>query len=542
MSRRPPSATRSSRGSPATPRACCASSTEPACCRPPTSTWPASSARLATRRRSGAAGRRPGRARAPSRPRAGRPGLDPRHGGGRRRRAGRPRRAAVARAGPVRGSRLGWSRPSALVAVGRRPDDRHGRGRCGWSATLAVPGPLLGRGASRSPAPCWPMAPRAGRRGRSSAAAEPGSAGCSGRRRRRAAHRRGRGGAPAVRGRGRRPGHRQDDHRGADRRAAVRAGAGRGARSPLIALAAPTGKAAARLQEAVQAQAAALASTRRSAPGCSSSRPPRCTGCWAGAREQQPVPPRPRPAAPPRCGDRRRDLDGLAVADGAADRGAARRRPAGAGRRSRAAGLDRGRRGAGRHRRPAAAGRGAARALRRTGPLAASARRIVVLESRRAPLRRRDRRAGRGRSGTARPTRVLELLADPTRRRPLDRGRRPPTRPPLAPVRERCARGRARGHRGGRAGRCPAGAAGALGRFRILCAHRRGPYGVASWTAHLEGWLADAVAGFASDERWYVGRPLLVTENDYELRLYNGDTGVVVAQRRAGGGRLRARR
>ena len=29
--------------------------------------------------------------------------------------------------------------------------------------------------------------------------------------------------------------------------------------------------------------------------------------------------------------------------------------------------------------------------------------------------------------------------------------------------------------------------------------------------------------------RWYVGRPLLVTENDYELRLYNGDTGVVVA-------------
>ena len=29
--------------------------------------------------------------------------------------------------------------------------------------------------------------------------------------------------------------------------------------------------------------------------------------------------------------------------------------------------------------------------------------------------------------------------------------------------------------------------------------------------------------------QWYVGRPLLVTENDYGLRLYNGDTGVVVA-------------
>ncbi len=68
----------------------------------------------------------------------------------------------------------------------------------------------------------------------------------------------------------------------------------------------------------------------------------------------------------------------------------------------------------------------------------------------------------------------------------------------------------------------------ALGRFRILCAHRRGPYGVASWTARLEGWLADAVESFASDERWYVGRPLLVTENDYELRLNNGDTGVIM--------------
>jgi len=68
----------------------------------------------------------------------------------------------------------------------------------------------------------------------------------------------------------------------------------------------------------------------------------------------------------------------------------------------------------------------------------------------------------------------------------------------------------------------------ALGAFRILCAHRRGPYGVASWTARMEGWLAAAQPGFSSDERWYVGRPLLVNENDYELRLHNGDTGVLV--------------
>jgi exodeoxyribonuclease V alpha subunit len=68
----------------------------------------------------------------------------------------------------------------------------------------------------------------------------------------------------------------------------------------------------------------------------------------------------------------------------------------------------------------------------------------------------------------------------------------------------------------------------ALGAFRILCAHRRGPDGVASWTARIEGWLEGEVDGFTTDDAWYVGRPLLVTENDYELRLYNGDTGVIV--------------
>jgi exodeoxyribonuclease V alpha subunit len=68
-----------------------------------------------------------------------------------------------------------------------------------------------------------------------------------------------------------------------------------------------------------------------------------------------------------------------------------------------------------------------------------------------------------------------------------------------------------------------------LGAFRILCAHRRGPHGVATWLAHVEGWLGAELDGFGADGDWYAGRPLLVTENDYGLRLYNGDTGVVVA-------------
>ncbi|MBA3407922.1 MAG: ATP-binding domain-containing protein, partial [Solirubrobacterales bacterium] len=51
---------------------------------------------------------------------------------------------------------------------------------------------------------------------------------------------------------------------------------------------------------------------------------------------------------------------------------------------------------------------------------------------------------------------------------------------------------------------------------------------VATWTARIEGWLASEPGELGMDGRWYAGRPLLVTENDYELRLYNGDTGVVV--------------
>ncbi|MGI8612791.1 MAG: exodeoxyribonuclease V subunit alpha [Nocardioidaceae bacterium] len=67
----------------------------------------------------------------------------------------------------------------------------------------------------------------------------------------------------------------------------------------------------------------------------------------------------------------------------------------------------------------------------------------------------------------------------------------------------------------------------ALGRHRLLCAHRRGPYGVARWTEQVERWLADAL-GRPAAGKWYRGQPLLVTANDYDVELFNGDTGVVV--------------
>ncbi|MFN8032615.1 MAG: exodeoxyribonuclease V subunit alpha [Mycobacterium sp.] len=66
-----------------------------------------------------------------------------------------------------------------------------------------------------------------------------------------------------------------------------------------------------------------------------------------------------------------------------------------------------------------------------------------------------------------------------------------------------------------------------LEEHRLLCAHRRGPFGIAYWNRQVERWLAEETDAplWAS---WYVGRPLLVTANDYGLGLYNGDTGVVV--------------
>ncbi len=66
-----------------------------------------------------------------------------------------------------------------------------------------------------------------------------------------------------------------------------------------------------------------------------------------------------------------------------------------------------------------------------------------------------------------------------------------------------------------------------LEEHRLLCAHRRGPHGVAYWNRQVERWLAEETDApqWAS---WYAGRPVLVTANDFGLRLYNGDIGVTV--------------
>ncbi|QPG68386.1 exodeoxyribonuclease V subunit alpha [Mycolicibacterium mucogenicum DSM 44124] len=68
----------------------------------------------------------------------------------------------------------------------------------------------------------------------------------------------------------------------------------------------------------------------------------------------------------------------------------------------------------------------------------------------------------------------------------------------------------------------------AMDEHRLLCAHRDGPYGVRHWNRQVERWITDET-GQATWSPWYPGRPLLVTANDYALGIYNGDTGLVAA-------------
>jgi exodeoxyribonuclease V alpha subunit len=64
-----------------------------------------------------------------------------------------------------------------------------------------------------------------------------------------------------------------------------------------------------------------------------------------------------------------------------------------------------------------------------------------------------------------------------------------------------------------------------LARIRVVCAHRRGPHGAEAWNRAIESWLF----GGPPRVRFYPGRALLATRNDLKRGISNGDTGVVVA-------------
>jgi len=73
----------------------------------------------------------------------------------------------------------------------------------------------------------------------------------------------------------------------------------------------------------------------------------------------------------------------------------------------------------------------------------------------------------------------------------------------------------------------------AFGRFRVLCAVRDGPRGVTALNVAMTRRLRAALhlPGLAEGpgaSPWFAGRPVLVLANDAVLRLYNGDVGIAL--------------
>lgn len=75
-------------------------------------------------------------------------------------------------------------------------------------------------------------------------------------------------------------------------------------------------------------------------------------------------------------------------------------------------------------------------------------------------------------------------------------------------------------------------------RYRVLCALRAGPRGVNTWNQRLSRWARDQLSpGLDTAPRspWYPGRPVMVLRNDPVLRLFNGDIGIALPARAGGG-------
>lgn len=76
---------------------------------------------------------------------------------------------------------------------------------------------------------------------------------------------------------------------------------------------------------------------------------------------------------------------------------------------------------------------------------------------------------------------------------------------------------------------------GAFASFRVLCALREGPAGVHALNQALARPLRQA-SGAAAHATWYTGRAVMVARNDYTLRLFNGDIGIALPSQQSDGG------
>ncbi|SFS34249.1 DNA helicase/exodeoxyribonuclease V, alpha subunit [Succinivibrio dextrinosolvens] len=79
-----------------------------------------------------------------------------------------------------------------------------------------------------------------------------------------------------------------------------------------------------------------------------------------------------------------------------------------------------------------------------------------------------------------------------------------------------------------------------LDKYRILCSNREGLYGIKSINEHIEKAAKDNLRTLnakasAVDSEWFIGKVILVTKNNYALKISNGDVGFVAAEKNRDG-------
>ncbi|MCL6415829.1 AAA family ATPase [Aestuariirhabdus sp. Z084] len=80
----------------------------------------------------------------------------------------------------------------------------------------------------------------------------------------------------------------------------------------------------------------------------------------------------------------------------------------------------------------------------------------------------------------------------------------------------------------------PASVLAAFSGFQLLCALQQGDYGAEGLNERIEQALRQQ--GLIRDDGlWYPGRPIMITRNDYGMRLFNGDIGVAMPDPHRGG-------
>jgi exodeoxyribonuclease V alpha subunit len=78
------------------------------------------------------------------------------------------------------------------------------------------------------------------------------------------------------------------------------------------------------------------------------------------------------------------------------------------------------------------------------------------------------------------------------------------------------------------AGAAPAEVLRIFDRYRVLCATRSGSYGSEALARHIALHLRRRMPAAGASAQWYAGRAVMVTGNDYALQLYNGDVGIAL--------------